>query len=100
MKAGIGAGTVSLLVGLLTFPLSLLADRWGRVRSIVLMAALWSLATAACAVAETYGQMFAARFFVGVGEAAYGSVGIAVIIAVLVAKDAEAVLLLGGLSVA
>lgn len=73
---------VSLLVGLLTFPLSLLADRWGRVRSIVLMAALWSLATAACAVAETYGQMFAARFFVGVGEAAYGSVGIAVIIAV------------------
>ena len=73
---------VALLVGLLTFPLSLLADRWGRVRSIVLMAALWSLATAACAVAETYGQMFAARFFVGVGEAAYGSVGIAVIIAV------------------
>ena len=73
---------VSLLVGLLTFPLSLLADRWGRVRSIVLMAALWSLATAACAVAENYGQMFAARFFVGVGEAAYGSVGIAVIIAV------------------
>ena len=40
----------------------------GRVRSIVLMAALWSLATAACAVAENYGQMFAARFFVGVGE--------------------------------
>ncbi|MBL8421161.1 MAG: MFS transporter [Dechloromonas sp.] len=73
---------VSLLVGLLTFPLSLLADRWGRVRSIVLMAALWSLATAACAIAENYGQMFAARFFVGVGEAAYGSVGIAVIIAV------------------
>ena len=73
---------VSLLVGLLTFPLSLLADRWGRVRSIVLMAAMWSLATAACAVAENYGQLFAARFFVGVGEAAYGSVGIAVIIAV------------------
>lgn len=73
---------VSLLVGLLTFPLSLLADRWGRVRSIVLMAALWSLATAACAISETYGQMFVARFFVGVGEAAYGSVGIAVIISV------------------
>ena len=73
---------VSLLVGLLTFPLSLLADRWGRVRSIVLMAALWSLATAACAIADSYSQMFAARFFVGLGEAAYGSVGIAVIIAV------------------
>ena len=73
---------VALLVGLLTFPLSVLADRWGRVRSIVLMAALWSLATAACALAENYGQMFAARFFVGVGEAAYGSVGIALIISV------------------
>lgn len=73
---------VALLVGLLTFPLSVLADRWGRVRSIVLMAGLWSLATAACAMAETYGQMFAARFFVGVGEAAYGSVGIALILSV------------------
>lgn len=73
---------VALLVGLLTFPLSVLADRWGRVRSIVLMASLWSLATLACALAETYGQMFAARFFVGVGEAAYGSVGIALIISV------------------
>lgn len=73
---------VALLVGLLTFPLSVLADRWGRVRSIVVMAALWSLATAACALAETYGQMFTARFFVGVGEAAYGSVGIALIISV------------------
>ena len=73
---------VALLVGLLTFPLSVLADRWGRVRSIVVMAGLWSLATLACALAETYGQMFVARFFVGVGEAAYGSVGIALIISV------------------
>lgn len=73
---------VALLVGLLSFPLSVLADRWGRVRSIVLMAALWSLATLACTVAEDYGQMFAARFFVGVGEAAYGSVGLALVISV------------------
>ncbi|WP_253200161.1 MFS transporter, partial [Burkholderia cenocepacia] len=39
------SGVVALLVGLLTFPLSVLADRFGRVRSIVLMAALWSVAT-------------------------------------------------------
>jgi MFS family permease len=39
------SGVVALLVGLLTFPLSVLADRFGRVRSIVLMAALWSIAT-------------------------------------------------------
>ncbi len=73
---------VALLVGLLTFPLSVVADRWGRVRSIVVMATLWSLATLACALAESYGQMLTARFFVGVGEAAYGSVGIALILSV------------------
>lgn len=76
------SGVVALLVGLLTFPLSVLADRWGRVRSIILMASLWSLATLACGVATSYGQMFAARFFVGLGEAAYGSVGVALIISV------------------
>ncbi len=73
---------VALMVGLLTFPLSLLADRWGRVRSLILMAVLWSLATLGCAVSANYGQMFAARFFVGVGEAAYGSVGLAVVLSV------------------
>ncbi|MFJ3261602.1 MFS transporter [Pseudomonas sp. NPDC086581] len=81
-QLGLLSGIVAVMVGLLTFPLSLLADRWGRVRSLALMAMLWSLATLGCAVAETFPQMFAARFFVGVGEAAYGSVGIAVVISV------------------
>lgn len=76
------SSVVALMVGLLTFPLSLLADRWGRVRSLILMAVLWSLATLACAVSANYGQMFAARLFVGVGEAAYGSVGLAVVLSV------------------
>ncbi|RJG04481.1 MFS transporter [Noviherbaspirillum sedimenti] len=76
------SGVVALLVGLLTFPLSVIADRWGRVKSITLMAALWSLATLGCALATNYGEMFAARFFVGVGEAAYGSVGIALILSI------------------
>ena len=76
------SGVVALLVGLLTFPLSVIADRWGRVKSITLMAALWSLATLCCALATNYNQMFAARFFVGVGEAAYGSVGIALILSI------------------
>ncbi|MFC0446524.1 MFS transporter [Rhodococcus jostii] len=73
---------VALMVGLLTFPLSLLADRWGRVRSLILMAVLWSIATLFCAVAANYEQLHAARFLVGVGEAAYGSVGIAVMLSV------------------
>ncbi len=73
---------VALMVGVLTLPLSILADRWGRVKSLVLMAVLWSLATLLCAIAASYEQMLAARFLVGVGEAAYGSVGIAVVISV------------------
>lgn len=76
------SGIVALMVGLLTFPLSLLADRWGRVRSLVLAAGVWSLATLGCAFAASYGQMFLGRFMVGVGEAAYGSVGIAVVLSV------------------
>lgn len=73
---------VALLVGLLTFPLSVVADRWGRVKSVTLMAALWSLATLGCALSANYNQMFVARFCVGVGEAAYGSVGIALILSI------------------
>ncbi|MEU3792222.1 MFS transporter [Streptomyces fructofermentans] len=76
------SGIVALMVGLLTFPLSLLADRWGRVRSLVLAAMLWSVATLGCALSASYGQMFVGRLFVGIGEAAYGSVGIAVVLSV------------------
>ena len=65
-ELGLLSGVVALMVGLLTFPLSLAADRWGRVRSLAIMAAWWSVR----------------RIMVGVGEAAYGSVGIAVVISV------------------
>ncbi|KXU83330.1 multidrug DMT transporter permease [Paraburkholderia monticola] len=76
------SSVVALMVGVLTFPLSVLADRWGRVKSIVLMAAMWSLATAGCAISTKYGEMLLARAFVGIGEAAYGSVGIAVVLSI------------------
>jgi MFS family permease len=79
-QLGLLSGVVAIMVGLLTFPLSLIADRWGRVKSLTAMAVLWSLATLLCAVAENYQQMLAGRILVGVGEAAYGSVGIAVVI--------------------
>jgi MFS family permease len=81
-QLGLLSGIVALMVGLLTFPLSLMADRFGRVKSLALMAFLWSVATLGCALAQDYQQMFIARFMVGVGEAAYGSVGIAVVISV------------------
>lgn len=81
-QLGLLSGIVALMVGLLTLPLSILADRFGRIRSLTLMAVLWSLATLGCALAENYQHMLIARFMVGVGEAAYGSVGIAVVVAV------------------
>jgi MFS family permease len=81
-QLGFLSGVVALMVGLLTCPISLLADRLGRVKSIALMAALWSVATLLCGLAQSYEQMLGARVLVGVGEAAYGSVGIAVIISV------------------
>ena len=73
---------VSLTVAVLAVPLSLLGDRWGRVKSIVLMASIWSLATLGSAIAANYEQLMLARVFIGVGEAAYGSVGLAVVLAV------------------
>ncbi|SAK49087.1 transport protein [Caballeronia temeraria] len=76
------SSVVALMVGLLTLPLSVLADRWGRVKSLVLMALLWSFATLGCALATHYGEMLAARAIVGLGEAAYGSVGIALILSI------------------
>ena len=75
------ASVVALAVGLLTLPLSYLADRFGRVKSLVAMATLWSLATLAGGWVQSYPQMLGARLLVGVGEAAYGSVGIAVVLA-------------------
>ena len=73
---------VALTVGLLAVPLSLLGDRWGRSRAIISMGALWSLATLGCAIAANYQHMMLARFFIGLGEAAYGSVGLAVVLMV------------------
>lgn len=53
-------------------PLGRLADRGDRRRIVAAGIAVWSLATAACGLARTYGALFAARVGVGVGEAALG----------------------------
>jgi predicted MFS family arabinose efflux permease len=70
---------VSVTVALGAVPLSLLADRWSRVKSIFAMALAWSLATIACAFAGSYGQLLATRGIVGLGEAAYGTIGAALL---------------------
>ena len=83
---------VSLVVGVLTVPMSLVADRWGRVKSITLMAFVWCLATVACGLAQSHGQLLWARAFVGLGEAAYGAAGAALLAHVFPARQRAAVL--------
>ncbi|MES2992218.1 MAG: MFS transporter [Pseudomonadota bacterium] len=70
---------VSVTVALGALPVALFADRVSRVKSIVAMATVWSLATISCMWARNYGALLAARAVVGVGEAGYGSVGAALI---------------------
>lgn len=91
-QLGALVSVVSITVALGALPLSLLADRWGRVRSIFLMALVWSLATIACAYAGSYAQLLAARGIVGLGEAAYGTVGVALLATLFPARMRSTVL--------
>jgi MFS family permease len=70
---------ISVVVATLGLPVALLADRFSRVKSVVVMATVWSLASITCMFTRNYGQLFAARALVGAGEAGYGSVGAALI---------------------
>ena len=78
-QLGALVSVVSITVALGALPVALFADRVSRVRSIVAMATIWSLATISCMWARSYGVLMAARATVGLGEAGYGSVGAALI---------------------
>lgn len=76
-ELGVTDGQLGLISGLyfamfyciLAIPVGWLADRTNRVRVLSLACALWSAATAACGLAQSYPQLAAARMAVGVGEA-------------------------------
>jgi MFS family permease len=70
---------IYLAIGILTFPVSILVDRWSRTKTIGLMAIVWSLATALCAITGNYVQLFMARILIGFGEAGYAPGGSALI---------------------
>jgi MFS family permease len=78
-QLGALVSVVSITVALGALPVALFADRVSRVKSIVAMATIWSLATISCMWARSYGVLVAARATVGLGEAGYGSVGAALI---------------------
>ena len=78
-QLGALVSVVSVTVALGALPVALFADRVSRVKSIVAMATIWSLATISCMFTRGYGALVAARSVVGLGEAGYGSVGAALI---------------------
>ena len=78
-QLGALVSVVSITVALGAIPVALFADRASRVKSVVVMGVIWSLATISCMLTRTYSQLLTARAFVGLGEAGYGSVGAALI---------------------
>jgi len=78
-KLGMLVSAVYWSIIILTFPVSILVDRWSRKRTIGAMAMLWSLATAAAAFTKSFGQLFTTRTFIGIGEAGYAPGGTAMI---------------------
>jgi MFS family permease len=70
---------IYLSIGILTFPVSLVIDRWSRTKTIGIMAIVWSFATALCAFTGNYVQLFMARILIGFGEAGYAPGGTALI---------------------
>jgi MFS family permease len=70
---------IYLAIGILTFPVSIIVDRWSRTKTIGIMAIIWSIATALCALTGNYVQLFMARIMIGFGEAGYAPGGSALI---------------------
>ena len=68
-----------LFYAFMGIPMGLLADRVARTRLIAGGIALWSLATIASGLAQSFGALFAARLMVGLGEAALGPAAISLI---------------------
>ncbi|MBU1397369.1 MAG: MFS transporter, partial [Proteobacteria bacterium] len=56
-QCGLLVSAVYWSILIFTLPVSVLIDRWSRVKSIGLMAVLWSAATLACAFTKNFGQL-------------------------------------------
>src|SRR5262245_21527543 len=75
-QLGVLVSVVSITVAVGAVPIALFADRASRVKSIVIMAVIWSLATISCMFTRNYSQLLAARSIVGLGDGGYGFVGV------------------------
>lgn len=78
-QSGMLVSAVYWSIVLLTFPVSILVDRWSRKKTIGIMAVMWSIATALCALTGNFTQLLFTRILIGVGEAGYAPGGTAMI---------------------
>ena len=78
-QLGALVSVLSIVLAACALPVSLVADRVSRVKSIVTMATVWSIASISCMFTRNYSSLLVARAVVGVGEAGYGAVGAALI---------------------
>jgi len=78
-QCGLLVSAVYWSILIFSFPASVLVDRWSRTKSISLMAAIWSMATLACAFTKSFSRLFIARAVIGVGEAGYAPGGTAML---------------------
>jgi MFS family permease len=78
-QSGLLVSSVYWAIVILSFPVSLLVDRWSRAKTIGVMAVLWSIATALCALTGNFVQLLFARMLIGIGEAGYAPGGTAMI---------------------
>jgi predicted MFS family arabinose efflux permease len=78
-QCGMLVSAIYWSIVLFTVPASVLVDRWSRKKTIGLMAVIWSIATAMCAFTKNFGQLFAARCVIGIGEAGYAPGGTAML---------------------
>jgi MFS family permease len=83
---------ISVTVAIGALPIALIADRSSRVKSIFVMATVWSIASISCMFTRSYAALFAARSLVGLGEAGYGSVGAALLSSLFPARMRAALL--------
>ena len=78
-QLGLLVSVISVTAAAFSVPVAWIADRFGRVKSIVVMASIWSVACTASMFTNSYGQLLAARGIVGLGEAGYGPAGAAMV---------------------
>jgi MFS family permease len=78
-ECGLLASSVTLMMTIFVFPISLLIDRWSRIKTIAIMGLLWGFASLASAFTQNLQQLIALRMIIGIGEAAFTAGGTALI---------------------